>query len=157
VRVGAEDAAKHGLQEGALVLESTLVGTPSSSQDILAEQGQSPAEEAAVSILLVPQVTLSHATTMLTVALHTHSDCYKCRWPAAMHWCVSGQGLCSLSLICILQESRRMEADLQQAVTEPLQEEASAAASHKRQADAVNEVQDGHQQMHIDKRIKLEV
>ena len=48
VRVGAEDAARHGLQEGALVLESTLAGTPSSSQEVAGQQ-QNPAEEATVS------------------------------------------------------------------------------------------------------------
>ena len=49
VRIGAEDAAKHGLQEGALVLESTLAGTPSSSQELPTGDQQSPTGDAAVS------------------------------------------------------------------------------------------------------------
>lgn len=48
VRVSAEDAARYGLQDGALVLESTLAGTPGSSQDTLVGPGPTPTEEAAV-------------------------------------------------------------------------------------------------------------
>ena len=52
MRIGAEDAAKYGLQEGVLVLESTLVGTPSSSQESPAADQHSPSQEAAVSSLM---------------------------------------------------------------------------------------------------------
>ncbi|KAL3131128.1 hypothetical protein ABBQ38_000433 [Trebouxia sp. C0009 RCD-2024] len=49
VRISAEDAAKHGLHEGALVLESTLAATPSSSQEAPTGNLQSQEGEAAES------------------------------------------------------------------------------------------------------------
>ena len=55
VRVDAQEAARHGLQEGALVLESTLAGTPNSSPDASAERQQSPAQNVAVSMLALQQ------------------------------------------------------------------------------------------------------
>ena len=46
VRINAEDAANHGLTEGVLVLESTLVATPSSSQEGPTGDKQSPTGQA---------------------------------------------------------------------------------------------------------------
>lgn len=51
VRINAEDAAKHGLHEGALVLESTLAATPSSSQEAPSANLQSQEGEAVVSFV----------------------------------------------------------------------------------------------------------
>ncbi|KAL0047616.1 hypothetical protein WJX82_007810 [Trebouxia sp. C0006] len=101
VQVGAEDAARYGLQEGALVLESTLAGTPSSSQDALPDQVQASSEEAA--------------------------------------------------------ESQQIEADVHQTVKQEPVSESDPVVSHKRLADRNEAVPDQDQQLHIDKRIKLEV
>ncbi|KAL0041726.1 hypothetical protein WJX79_002516 [Trebouxia sp. C0005] len=101
VQVGAEDAARYGLQTGALVLESTLAGTPSSSQDALPDQVNASSEEAA--------------------------------------------------------ESQQIEADMHQTVKQEPVVESDPVVSHKRLADANEIVSDQDQQLHIDKRIKLEV
>jgi len=68
VQVGAEDAARYGLQEGALVLESTLAGTPSSSQDALPDQVHASSEEAAVRTEAVQQLMFSHVWWMQSCA-----------------------------------------------------------------------------------------
>ena len=67
VRVDAEEAARHGLQAGALVLESTLAGTPSSSPDASAERQQSPAQDATVSMFASKQCCLC-MLSLITVA-----------------------------------------------------------------------------------------
>ena len=67
VRIGVENAAKHGLQEGALVLESTLAGTPSSSQELPAGDQPSPKGEAAVSL---------HCNLLVTVLVR--NSCFNC-------------------------------------------------------------------------------
>ncbi len=68
MQVGAEDAARYGLQKGALVLESTLAGTPSSSQDALPDQVHASAEEEAVRREAVLQLMLSDVWWLLSCA-----------------------------------------------------------------------------------------
>ena len=68
MQVGAEDAARYGLQEGALVLESTLAGTPSSSQDALPDQIHASSEEAAVRTEAVMQFMFSDVWWLLSCA-----------------------------------------------------------------------------------------
>ena len=56
-----------------------------------------------------------------------------------------------------MQESQQIEADVHQTVKQEPVAESDPVASHKRLADANEIVSDHDQQLHIDKRIKLEV
>ncbi len=56
-----------------------------------------------------------------------------------------------------MQESQQIEADVHQTVKQEPIAESDPVVSHKRMADANEIVSDQDQQLHIDKRIKLEV
>ncbi len=56
-----------------------------------------------------------------------------------------------------MQESQQIEADVHQTVKQEPVAESDPVVSHKRLADANEIVSDQDQQLHIDKRIKLEV
>ncbi len=56
-----------------------------------------------------------------------------------------------------MQESQQIEADVHQTVKQEPVSESDPVVSHKRLADRNEAVPDQDQQLHIDKRIKLEV
>jgi hypothetical protein len=56
-----------------------------------------------------------------------------------------------------MQESQQIEADVHQTVKQEPVTESDPVVSHKRLADRNETVPDQDQQLHIDKRIKLEV
>lgn len=74
MRVGADDAARHGLHQGALVLESTLAGTPSNSSNHTG-QGQSPTQEAIVSMQLMLYFWILSAVLMFIAECSTLGTC----------------------------------------------------------------------------------
>lgn len=148
VQVGAEDAARYGLQTGALVLESTLAGTPSSSQDALPDQVNASSEEAAVRTEAVLQLMFSDARWLLSCACIAMFDHH------LLHQSIMGP--CEI-IGHDMQESQQIEADMHQTVKQEPVVESDPVVSHKRLADANEIVSDQDQQLHIDKRIKLEV
>jgi len=56
-----------------------------------------------------------------------------------------------------MQESQQIDADVHRTVKQEPAAESDPIVSHKRLADANEIVSDQDQQLHIDKRIKLEV
>lgn len=79
MRINAEDAAKHGLTEGVLVLESTLAATPSSSQEALTGDTHSPQGQAvSVQICVLCHV---HAVKLGTSVAEMQTMICCCRSP----------------------------------------------------------------------------
>lgn len=60
----------------------------------------------------------------------------------------------------LLQESRRVEGEMQRACdylgVEACASQLNVAASHKRPADTVNEINEEDRLLHLDKKIKVE-